>query len=346
MTKKEFLELTQSRIVILDGSTGRNLQMRGMPTGVCPEDWMLKNPQVLIGLQREFLEAGTDILFAPTFGANRIKLEEYGLEKQTAEMNQGLVGLSKQAIEVYRSKTGDNRKIYIAADLTMTGEQVQPVGKMPFEELVDIYKEQLSYILSEGVDLIVVETMMSLQECRAALLAVKESCDLPVMISLTFQENGRTLFGTDPKTAVIVLQSMGADAVGVNCSTGPDKMVEIIREMKEYACIPIIAKPNAGMPKLVNGETVFPLEAEDFANQMKLLVEAGANIIGGCCGTTPVHMELMVKAVRNCKPTPSKNRHVRALTTEQNTLEITLDGRFMIVGERINPTGKKRCRQS
>lgn len=341
MTRKEFLDFVQSRIVILDGSTGRNLQERGMPSGVCPEDWMLKNPQVLIGLQKEFLEAGTDILFAPTFTANRVKLAEYGLEKQIAEVNKGLVGLSRKAIEEYRKANNDQRDIYIAADITMTGEQVAPLGTMEFEDLIDIYKEQLGYMITEGVDLIVVETMMSLQECRAALIAAKESCELPVMISLTFDESGRTLFGTDPKTAILVLQSMGAAAVGVNCSTGPDKMEKIIREMKEYAYIPVLAKPNAGIPKLVGKETVFPLKAEEFAVQMVKLVEAGANIVGGCCGTTPRHMELLVQAVKNLKPVPVSTKHTRALTTERNTIEIPLDGRFMIVGERINPTGKK-----
>ncbi len=341
MTRKEFLDFAQSRIVILDGATGMNLQKRGMPAGVCPEDWMLKNPQVLIGLQREFLEVGTDILFAPTFTANRIKLAKYGLKSQIAEINKGLVGLSKQAVEEYRKATGNQRDIYIAADITMTGEQVEPLGTMSFEELVDIYKEQLGYILSEGIDLIVVETMMSLQECRAALLAAKEICDIPVMVSLTFEENGRTLFGTDPKTAVIVLQSMGAAAVGVNCSTGPDKMEKMIREMKEYAYIPVLAKPNAGIPKLVGNETVFPMEAEEFAAGMKKLVEAGADIVGGCCGTTPEHMERMVQAVKDMVPQAPKTKQTRALTTEISTVEIPLDGRFMIVGERINPTGKK-----
>ncbi len=341
MTRKEFLDLVQSRIVILDGSTGRNLQERGMPSGVCPEDWILKNPQVLIGLQREFLEAGTDILFAPTFTANRIKLAEYGLENQIKEINKGLVSLSKKAIEEYRSKSKDQRDIYIAADITMTGEQVEPLGTLTFEELIVIYKEQLGYMLGAGIDLIVVETMMSLQECRAALIAAQEICDLPVMISLTFDENGRTLFGTDPKTAVLVMQSMGAAAVGVNCSTGPDKMQKIIREMKEYAYIPVLAKPNAGIPKLVGKDTIFPLGAEEFAAEMKKLVEAGANIVGGCCGTTPRHMELMVQAVKNMRPLAPKTEHTRALTTERETLEIPLDGRFMIVGERINPTGKK-----
>lgn len=341
MTKQEFLELTQSKIVILDGSTGRNLQDRGMPTGVSPEKWMLENPQILIGLQREFLDAGSDVLFAPTFTANRVKLKEYGLEDQIQDVNKGLVRLSKEAISSYREKTGDERPVYIAADITMTGEQVQPLGNLSFEELVDIYKEQLGYILSEGVDLIVVETMMSLQECRAALLAAKEICDLPVIVSLTFNENGRTLYGTDPKTAVIVLQSMGADAIGINCSTGPDKMNTIFHEMKEYASVPIMVKPNAGIPRLVEGETIFPMDAEEFASELQKLVAAGANLVGGCCGATVKHMEHLVKAVKDMPSQPPRAGQIRALTTEQDTLEIPLEGSFVIIGERINPTGKK-----
>lgn len=346
MTRKEFSELVQSRIIILDGATGRNLQKRGMPTGVCPEKWILNNPEILIGLQREFLEAGSDIIFAPTFTANRIKLKEYGLEDKIEEINRGLVRLSRKAVTEYRKMTGNDRPVYIAADITMTGEQVQPLGKLSFEKLVDIYKEQLSYILAEGVDLVVVETMMSLQECRAALLAVKESCDLPVMISLTFEESGRTLYGTDPRTAVIVLQSMGADAVGLNCSTGPDKMYDIVREMKEYAYVPIMAKPNAGVPRLVNGETVFPMGPEEFSAEMVKLVQAGANLVGGCCGTTPEHLRLMVDSLQGMRALPPKRtNHIRALTTEQKTLEIPLDGRFLLVGERINPTGKKALQE-
>ena len=341
MTKKEFLEFAKSKIVIVDGATGSNLQQRGMPIGISPELFMLENPQVLIGLQREFLEAGSDILFAPTFTANRIKLTEYGLADRIVEINQGLVGLSKKAVEEYRSKTGSTRKVFIAADITMTGEQLAPMGTMTFEELVEVYKEQLSYIIPEEVDLVVVETMMSLQECRAALLAVKETCDLPVIISLTFNENNRTLYGTDPKTAIIVLQSMGADAVGVNCSTGPDKMSEIVREMKQYANVPIMAKPNAGIPYLENGRTVFPLAAKEFASEMVQLVEEGADIVGGCCGSTPEHIKLLVDKVSKLSPQPVNPRHIRAITTEQKTVEIVLDGRFMIVGERINPTGKK-----
>ncbi len=341
MTRQEFIALTSSKITIVDGATGSNLQKRGMPTGVSPEVWMLENPQVLISLQREFLEAGSDILFAPTFTANRIKLSEYGLQERMEEINRGLVRLSQEAIEEYRMKTGSTRKIYIAADITMTGEQLYPVGNMPFEELVEIYKEQLQYIIPLGVDLIVVETMMSLQECRAALLAVKEVCDLPVIISLTYNENQRTLYGTDPKTAVIVLQSMGADAVGINCSTGPDKMLEIIREMKKYAYVPIMAKPNAGIPRLVEGVTHFPMDAVEFADHMERLMKAGADIVGGCCGTTPEHMRLLAGRANGKLPMKTTKGHIRALTTEQSTVEIPLEGPFMVVGERINPTGKK-----
>lgn len=341
MTKKEFQSLVQSRIMFVDGATGSNLQQRGMPTGVCPEQWILDNPEVLIELQTEFLEAGSDIIFAPTFTANRIKLAEYGMAEKLEDFNRELVGLSYEAVKRYYSRCGSNRKVYIAADLTMTGVQVQPVGPLPFEELVDVYKQQLGYILPCGVDLIVIETMMSLQECRAALLAVKETCDLPVIISLTYNEMNRTIFGTDPKTAIIVLQSMGADAVGVNCSTGPDKMIEIVREMKRYAYIPIMAKPNAGIPKLVNGKTVFPLEAEDFAAEMEEIVKAGASIVGGCCGSTPRHIKQLVERVKNIQPPAISKAHIRALTTESKTVEIPLSGPFMIVGERINPTGKK-----
>lgn len=345
MNKQEFKSLIESKIVFLDGATGSNLQKRGMPVGVCPELWMLENSDTVIELQKEFLMAGTDILFAPTFTANRIKLKEYGYDDKLEAFNQGLIQISREAVKRYQSETGNLRRTYIAADITMTGQQVYPVGTLSFEELVEVYKEQVKAVLSEGVDLFVIETMMSLQECRAALLAVKELCDLPVMVSLTFTESGRTFYGTDPKTAIIVLQAMGADAVGVNCSTGPDRMLEVIREMKQYANIPIMAKPNAGIPKLIDGQTVFPMEAEEFSQEMEMLVNEGANLVGGCCGSTPRHIKLLVDKVRYLTPILPNEKHVRALTNERNTTFIDTDGRFMIIGERINPTGKKKLQE-
>lgn len=340
MTRKEFLDLIESKIVVLDGATGSNLQKRGMPAGVCPELWILENKEVLIELQKEYILSGSDILYAPTFSGNRIKLEEYGLSDRLDEMNRELAGLSLEAVRRARTE-GTERSIYVAGDLTMTGQQLYPIGTLRFEELVDIYKEQIRSMLSAGVDLFVVETMMSLQECRAAVLAVKETCDLPVMVSMTFNEDMRTLYGTDPATAVVVLENMGADAVGVNCSTGPDKMLAVIEAMRSHGTVPIMAKPNAGLPHLLDGQTVYDMEAEEFAVQMRKLVAAGAGIVGGCCGTTAEHIRLLHDAVEGmAAPKPAANR-MRALTTERRCLSIPLDGRFLVVGERINPTGKK-----
>lgn len=343
MNKQEFKKFVDSKVVILDGATGSNLQNKGMTSGVCPEKWILNNKEALIELQFEYLKAGTDILYAPTFTANRIKLKEYGLEDKIKEYNHELVKLSKEAISRYELWNTNNskRRVLIAGDLTMTGEQLYPFGKLRFEELIDVYKEQISYLVEAGVDLLILETMMSLQECRAAVLAAKETCDLPIMVTLTFGDDNRTLYGTDPETAVIVLQSLGVDAIGVNCSTGPEKMCDILKLMKEYAKVPLIAKPNAGLPKLVGGNTVFDMEAEEFAEKSKDLINAGANMVGGCCGTTPEHIKLLAEAAKNFTPIKIEDKIVRALTTERKTLHLDLDGRFMVIGERINPTGKK-----
>ena len=289
---------------------------------------------MLIDLQKQYVEAGTDILFAPTFTASRIKLKEYGLEDHLEEMNRKLVALSKEAAK------GTNA--LVAGDLTMTGEQLYPLGDLMFEDLVDVYKEQAKIIAEAGADLFVVETMMSLQECRAAVLAIREVCDLPVMVSLTYNEDGRTLYGTDPVTAVVVMQSLGADAVGMNCSTGPEAMLEPIAKMAEYAAIPLLAKPNAGMPELIDGQTVFNVEPEEFAEVGKKLVEEGAAIIGGCCGTTPEHIRALKEAVKGIPVKAPLQTKRRMLTSERKSVEITLDGRFMVIGERINPTGKKK----
>lgn len=334
MTREAFRELVKNGPVLLDGATGTNLQKAGMPVGVCPEQWILENSEVLIDLQKRYVEAGTDILFAPTFTASRIKLKEYGLEDHLEEMNRKLVALSKEAAK------GTNA--LVAGDLTMTGEQLYPLGDLMFEDLVDVYKEQAKIIADAGADLFVVETMMSLQECRAAVLAIREVCDLPVMVSLTYNEDGRTLYGTDPVTAVVVMQSLGADAVGMNCSTGPETMLEPIAKMAEYATIPLLAKPNAGMPELIDGQTVFNVEPEEFAEVGKKLVEEGAAIIGGCCGTTPEHIRALKEAVKGIPVKAPLQTKRRMLTSERKSVEITLDGRFMVIGERINPTGKKK----
>ena len=342
MNHLEFQKLANSRILFLDGATGSNLMKRGMPAGVCPEKWILEHKEIFVGLQKEYVEAGSDIIYAPTFTANRIKLAEYGLEDKIESINRELVALSKQAA---------GEKAYVAADLTMTGKQLSPMGTLDFEELVEVYKEQIKITVDAGVDLIVVETMMSLQETRAALIAAKEVCNLPVLVTLTFEPGGKTLFGTDAVTAAVTLEKLGAAAIGANCSTGPDLMAEIIRDMAEVVTIPVIAKPNAGLPQLNDkNETIYDMDEADFAEGMKLLIESGASIIGGCCGTSPSYIRAIHEAFfaegANYRAKQLKEladrKPVRYLSSERKTVSFHENSRFMIVGERINPTGKKK----
>ncbi|MBP3618942.1 MAG: homocysteine S-methyltransferase family protein [Lachnospiraceae bacterium] len=347
MTKQEFRELAEGRLVFLDGATGSNLQKAGMPTGVCPEQWILDNPECFINLQKSYLHRGTDIIYAPTFSANRIKLAEYGLEDKLTELNRELVGLSKRAVGEYMVEKRNAQFIpFIAGDVTMTGKLLQPLGPLSFEEAVNVYKEQMQVLIDSGVDLFVIETMMSLQETRAALIAAGELCDLPVMVTMTFDESGHTLYGTEPETAMLVLQGLGADAVGVNCGAGPANCLEIVRRMKSVANVPVIAKPNAGMPKLVSGETVYSQTPEVFAKEMKQLVEAGAGILGGCCGTTLDHIAYLYEALAKAFPPHISGEPVRAVTNERRMVSIDLNGSFLPVGERINPTGKKKFQEA
>lgn len=339
MTREEFSKLSKGHILYLDGATGSNLVKAGMPSGVCPEQWILEHRDVMLKLQKDYVQAGTNILYAPTFTANRIKLAEYHLEKNMSAMIHELVAISREA-----AASSPGHTVLVAGDITMTGEQLKPMGKMELEDLIDIYKEQILSLMDAGVDLLVVETMMSLAETRAALIAAKEVCDLPVIATLTFEADGRTLFGTDAKTAAIVLESLGASAIGANCSTGPAQMESIISDMVTHTRIPVIAKPNAGLPFLdENGNTCYNMEAEEFTEEMEILVNAGASILGGCCGTTPefirqIHDRFGTEAKATAARRPEG---IRYLTSERITHSFGLEDGFFVVGERINPTGKK-----
>lgn len=322
MTKTEFAEYIKKGPVYLDGATGSNLMKQGMPFGVCPETWIIEHPEVLKKLQKEYVASGSNIVYAPTFTANRIKLKEYGLQERLVEINTELVKLSKEAV---------GEQALVAGDITMTGESLYPLGSLTFDKLVEVYEEQIGVLYEAGCNLLVVETMMSLQETRAALIAAQK-WDLPVMATMTFEENGRTLYGTDAKTVLLVLQGLGADAVGINCSAGPDKLAPLLKEMAEYAVIPLIAKPNAGMPKVgENGETIFDMEADAFASWIPSLYEAGAHIIGGCCGTAPEYIG-KAKAVLSKAETERMfefgRQAEKALTTERNTYPIEEDWTF------------------
>lgn len=334
MTKAEFAAMVSEKLVYLDGATGSNLMQAGMPAGVCPEKWILEHEDILVALQKEYVDAGSNILYAPTFTANRIKLSEYGLEGELQSMTNRLVALSRKAAA---------GKAYVAGDLTMTGRQLFPMGDLDFEELIDVYKEQIAALEQAGVDLLVVETMMSLQECRAALIAAKETTALPIMVTMTFERDKRTLYGTDALTAAVVLSSLGADAVGINCSTGPAAMTELVRTMAEAVSIPIIAKPNAGLPYVDGeGKTAYDMDEEEFAQEMLLLRDAGASVLGGCCGTTPLYIKRLCQLAGSSRTTVSRKEGLRYLSSERKTHAFSTEDGFFVVGERINPTGKKK----
>ena len=279
MKREEFAALCQSRPLLLDGATGSNLMKRGMPRGICTELWIDAHPEALLALQREYVAAGSDIIYAPTFSANRYTLEREGLADQVEELNRRLVALSRQAA---------GGKALVAGDMTTTGVPLEPNGPMEYNRLHEIYREQAAALAEGGADLIVIETMLGIDETAVALEAVREVCDLPVLCSLTVQSDGSAYFGGNCVDAVEELQELGASAAGVNCSCGPEQLVSLVRNMKAVARIPLLVKPNAGMPAISDdGEAVYPMTAAEFASHMRVLLEAGADLIGGCCGTTP-----------------------------------------------------------
>jgi 5-methyltetrahydrofolate--homocysteine methyltransferase len=329
--KQKILNLLKRRILILDGATGTELQRQGMPSGVCPEVWCLENPAAIEDIHRAYQKAGADIIYTCAFGANRIKLGQYGFTN-VKEINKQLVVLARRAV--------GNRAL-IAGDISSTGHFVEPFGDLMFEEAVDIFKEQVRGLLAGGVDLFVIETMMDIQEARAALIAVKESTDHFTMVTMTYETNGYTLSGTDPVTALITLQSLGTDAVGCNCSTGPEAMVKFIAAMKPYATVPLVAKPNAGMPRLSGNTTVYDMDPREFASWGKKLAAAGVNLIGGCCGTTPAH----IAALKRAPALAPVRKSISAVSSARAFKIFDEEIPLLIIGERINPTGKKALQQ-
>lgn len=333
MNRKTFQDYLRNQVMILDGAFGTELQKRGMPPGVCPEQWALEHARLTVDLQKEYVRAGSKAIYTGTFGANRLKLAAYNLGDRTVAINEALAQLAREAA---------GSACLVAGDLSTTGEFIKPIGELPFETAVNIYKEQVRGLLSGGVDFFVIETIFDLQDARAALLAVRESCDLPVCVSMTFTEELLTLTGTDPVTALITLESLGADAVGCNCSTGPETMIKIITAMSRYAQRPLLAKPNAELPHLVDGKTEFNMGPEEFARQAKLLVEAGAGLIGGCCGTSPEYIRAIVKLLGQTAPVKRVVEPFTAVTSSRRSVFIGNGYPVVIVGERINPAGKKQ----
>jgi len=297
--------------------------------------WCLENPDVISNIHAAYRQAGSDIIYTCTFGANCFKLGHYHTQN-VREINKDLALLARQAA---------GRDALIAGDIGPTGQFIEPFGSLPFEEAVEAFKEQALGLLEGGVDLFVIETMMDIQEARAALLAVKETCRCFTIVTMTYEKNGRTLNGTDPVTALITLQSLGADAVGCNCSGGPDMMVGLIAAMKPYAIVPLVAKPNAGVPRLVGRTTVFDMDAREFAAFGTKFAASGINMLGGCCGTTPDHIAALKESIKNEQPLAPSRKSLSALSSAFNFKVLDKNKPLFIIGERLNPTGKSALQQ-
>jgi len=285
MTKNEFWQLADRGAILLDGATGSNLRLAGMPVGISTEQWVLEHPQALQALQRAYIDAGSQIVYASTFSANRLSLRHFGLEDRVEEINARLVAVSREAAA---------GRALVAGDLTTTGQPMEPAGELSYQDLFDVYRQQISALAEAGADLLVAETLMCVDEAVAAVDAAQSACDLPIMCTLTVAADGTAMYGGTAVEAVAVLQEMGASAVGINCSLGPDQLEAVVRCMCEVATIPVIVKPNAGMPVInERGEAIYDMDAATFARHMKKLRDLGAGVLGGCCGTTPEYIRCL-----------------------------------------------------
>ena len=286
MTKQEFQKLTEN-LLFLDGATGSNLMAQGMPRGICTERWVIEHRDVIQKLQKAYIEAGSRIIYAPTFGGNRLSLKQHGLENKIQEINSTLVSYSREIA---------GNKAFVAGDITTSGQFVTADGEYTYEDAFEMYKEQITILKNAGVDLIAAETMINIEETLAAVDAANSVCDLPVMCTVTVEADGSIFSGGNAVEAAVAFESAGAAAVGINCSVGPDQLVSVIRNIREAVSIPVIAKPNAGMPVIDDqGNAVYSMNPADFAKHMQVLVENGAGIIGCCCGTTPDFIREMKK---------------------------------------------------
>lgn len=286
MTKQEFQKLTEN-LLFLDGATGSNLMAQGMPRGICTERWVIEHRDVIQKLQKAYIEAGSRIIYAPTFGGNQLNLKQHGLENKIQEINSTLVSYSREIA---------GNKAFVAGDITTSGQFVTADGEYTYEDAFEMYKEQITILKNAGVDLIAAETMINIEETLAAVDAANSVCDLPVMCTVTVEADGSIFSGGNAVEAAVAFESAGAAAVGINCSVGPDQLVSVIRNIREAVSIPVIAKPNAGMPVIDDqGNAVYSMNPADFAKHMQVLVKNGAGIIGGCCGTTPDFIREMKK---------------------------------------------------
>ena len=325
-------ELLKQKVLILDGAMGTMLQEQGMMPGQCPELFGIENFRMLSAIHGQYIEAGADIIQTNTFGGNSFKLREYGLENRVEEIN-------AEAVRIARQAAGD--KVLVAASIGPSGKLLQPMGDTDFDQLYAAFSEQVKACEKAGADLISIETMTDIGEARIALIAARENTRLPVIVHMTFENSGRTMMGTDPLTALLTLEALQPLAVGANCSGGARELLPVIEIMGDYSGVYLSVEPNAGLPLLLEGKTVFPDSPEEMAEYALRLRDAGAGIIGGCCGTTPEHIRAMASALRGVQALKRAGKKIFALTSRSHWVNIREEG-LAYIGERINPTARKK----
>lgn len=333
IVKKNILNELGKRIVFFDGGMGTLLQERGLEAGELPENWNLEHPDIIRELHRDYLNAGADIILANTFGANSLKFPDNLEEIVTTGVQN-----AKKAVE----ETGG--KGYVALDVGPTGKLLKPLGTLDFEDAVSIFARTIKAGAAAGADLILIETMSDTYELKAAVLAAKENCDLPIMATVIFGENGKMLTGATPEAVTALLEGLDVDAFGMNCGLGPEQMKPFFERLAETASIPLIVNPNAGLPRSENGKTVFDVDPAEFAEDMKAFATGGAWLLGGCCGTTPAHIKALVEACKDITPKPLVDKDLTLVSSYSHAVEL---GKMpMLIGERINPTGKSKFKQA
>ena len=334
MMRKDLRERLGKEWLVFDGGTGTILQSRGLRGGELPETWNLRRPEDIIDLHCGYLRAGCDIFNTNTFGANALKFPDDLEEIVTAAVN-----LAKEA----RRRCG-REDAYVALDIGPTGKLLEPLGDLPFEQAVELFGEVVRYGSRAGADLVLIETMSDSYEAKAAVLAAKENCDLPVLVTVTFDGQGKMLTGGSVDSTVALLEGLRVDALGVNCGLGPEQMIPIVERLTEVCSVPVIVNPNAGLPRTEGGRTVYNVGPEEFADRMEKLARMGVQAVGGCCGTTPEHIRLTAERVKKLPFKEPVPKHRTVVSSFSQCVEI--GGKPVIIGERINPTGKKKFKQA